>query len=632
MNDHNIIYIISNNKKNRIFEDVKKNIPNKFYEEIFQEDFSSFVYFELPGKIISFFFEVSTETINNIDNFYNRIVINSDYILIFLITNIEEKLLERLTDLKHYGSVFSPFIEEKLNYVIQNSFKRVLIEKKEQERQENLILFNNENKNKLRELDTIFKIYHIVDKERDINRLLTKALPVISKSFKSNKNISIRISFMDIVFTTENFLESSNKISIVLINQDGFFGNIELFISDELEKFPFSPEELDTFSTIRSLLSKALEGIIYEDMNRLNFEYSMTIYSLFRDYTNGKFNNKKTIIINHSDKRYLIISYLKNKETKGLLVLGFNKDNFTTNFFQDSLFDMVREFLSLAINSQEYLNNIREINEKLISTQSSLIREEKLTSISRLAAGVTLELNNPIGFIDSNFRSLKRYISHINELFKDNDFNISDELKEKHNTDLILEDLVDILDESNEGFKRIIKIINSLRSFSRIDNSKSITHFDLNESLKTTLIVAGNEIKYKAHLHTYFGNIPLVYGITDEINQVLLNLLVNASQAVGSDDSEQMGNIHISTSAEDSYVICRIKDDGPGIKDEDKLKIFDPFFTTKPVGEGTGLGLSISYDIIVNKHNGDLFVENNISEGAEFVLKLPLGDRYDSSQ
>ena len=269
-------------------------------------------------------------------------------------------------------------------------------------------------------------------------------------------------------------------------------------------------------------------------------------------------------------------------------------------------------------------DHMRETNDKLISTQSSLIREEKLASIGRLAAGVAHELNNPIGFINSNFRSLNRYVSLLQELFEDEEFIISEELKSKYKTDYILEDFIDILEESNEGLDRIIKIINSLRSFSRVDHNKSLSYFDLNESLKSTLVVAGNEIKYKAHIHTDFGEIPSIYGLAGEINQVLLNLIINACQAVGNESPDQMGNIFISTTKDESYVICRIKDDGPGIKEEDQLKIFDPFYTTKPVGEGTGLGLSISYDIIVNKHKGALYIENNSSEGAEFVIKLPI--------
>jgi PAS domain S-box-containing protein len=286
----------------------------------------------------------------------------------------------------------------------------------------------------------------------------------------------------------------------------------------------------------------------------------------------------------------------------------------------------IKEDITKRVVDEERL---KSMNEKLISTQSTLVKEEKLASIGRLAAGVAHELNNPIGFINSNFRSLKRYITKFKELFEEKDFNLSEELKELYQVDYIFEDIFDILNESDDGFSRIINIVNSLRSFSRIDESKNLLFVNLNELIETTLVVARNEIKYSANIHLALGEIPSVNCVVGEINQVLLNLIVNASQAVASLEKEELGNIYISTETDGQSVICRIEDDGPGISDEDKLKIFDPFYTTKPVGKGTGLGLSISYDIIVNKHKGSISLSKSAYGGAGFIITLPLGEQHD---
>ncbi len=277
----------------------------------------------------------------------------------------------------------------------------------------------------------------------------------------------------------------------------------------------------------------------------------------------------------------------------------------------------------------------------LRKNQPKLIQQEKLASIGQLAAGIAHELNNPIGFISSNFTSLRSYISIIKKYIQYYESETSrvingdipevkdllenlDTYKEREKLDYIFTDLDDLVGESMEGIHRITEIVRSLRNFSRIDNESEIEQYDINEALESTLTVAKNEIKYVAEVEKEFSQVPSAECIGSEINQVLLNIIVNAAQSIKSQHREDKGLIKIKTYADDEYVYCEISDNGPGIPKEIIRKIYDPFFTTKEAGKGTGLGLSISYDIIVHKHKGDLSAESSIGKGTTFNIKIPI--------
>ncbi|MBW8039008.1 MAG: HAMP domain-containing protein [Planctomycetes bacterium] len=284
---------------------------------------------------------------------------------------------------------------------------------------------------------------------------------------------------------------------------------------------------------------------------------------------------------------------------------------------------------------------LENANHGLKEMQSQMVQSEKLASIGQLAAGVAHEMNTPIGFVASNFQTLESYVDKIKkllgmygELTNEIDTLGKSELlnkataigksREDMKIDFVLEDIQELFDDSKEGLDRVTDIIQTLRDFSRIDRSGSLEKYDLNEGIKATLIVAQNEIKYDADVKTEFSELPRILCHSDQINQVLLNILVNAVQAINSRQREGMGAITIKTYAADSEVICEISDDGPGIDPDTLSKIFDPFFTTKSAGEGTGLGLSVSYDIIVHKHDGKLLAESTVDKGTKFTIKLPI--------
>lgn len=287
----------------------------------------------------------------------------------------------------------------------------------------------------------------------------------------------------------------------------------------------------------------------------------------------------------------------------------------------------IKEDISDKVEAEEKL---KKLNSDLVNTQASLVQEEKLASIGRLAAGVAHEINNPIGFVYSNFRTMAKYKDNVQAMIdsltnnKSLDQEYISSLLKDNRVKFILEDMDELLKESYDGFERIINIVNSLRSFSRVDQLKSVVTYDLNEAIKTTLTIARNEIKYVADIKTEYGNIPKTMCNSSEINQVILNLLINAAQAIKSADNNSKGLIFVKTYQEDNYICCDIMDSGPGIPDDIIGNIFEPFFTTKPVGEGTGLGLNISYDIIVKKHDGKLYAHNAETGGAVFTFKLPI--------
>ncbi|HMK42740.1 MAG TPA: ATP-binding protein [Dissulfurispiraceae bacterium] len=266
--------------------------------------------------------------------------------------------------------------------------------------------------------------------------------------------------------------------------------------------------------------------------------------------------------------------------------------------------------------------------------QSRILQQEKMASIGQLAAGVAHEINNPIGFIISNLNSLKKYIDKISHFvefqsssFKKNAVGEGDSLQATIETvrsqrqtlkiDFILGDLNNIITESLSGADRVKKIVQDLKSFSHVDETE-FKPADINNGLDTTINIIWNELKYKATLHKEYGDLPHVVCNLGQLNQVFLNILMNAAHAI-----EQHGIITIRTWKENEKIIIAISDTGSGIPPAKIGRIFEPFFTTKEVGKGTGLGLSIAYDII-KKHRGEIKVDSTIGEGTTFTISIPI--------
>ncbi len=273
--------------------------------------------------------------------------------------------------------------------------------------------------------------------------------------------------------------------------------------------------------------------------------------------------------------------------------------------------------------------------------QAKLIQQEKLAGIGQLAAGVAHEINNPLGFITNNITALEQYCDAFRIVISqyrkfraevaavgDLQFiEIIDQivhLEEEQDLDYILADMPDLFRDTSGGLSRMNKLVKGMRIFSRVDQQHAFDLYDLNKGLENTLVIANNEIKHAATVETSLENIPAVEAIRSEIDQVLLNLVINAVQAIQETHREERGLIKISTWHDEQFVYCSIEDDGTGIEPQNLDNIFTPFFTTKPVGQGTGMGLSISHEIIVTRHRGELKVESVLGEGTKFIVKLPI--------
>ena len=257
-----------------------------------------------------------------------------------------------------------------------------------------------------------------------------------------------------------------------------------------------------------------------------------------------------------------------------------------------------------------------------------LLQQDKLASIGQLAAGVAHEINNPMGFIMSNLRTLQKYAGTEQQYLKaleeatkaycpEEQSKQLEELYKELDVGYIQEDITPLIAESLEGAERVKRIVLDLKDFARSDEN-SLKETDLNQCVQSTANIVRNEIKYVADLELQLGNIPPIVCNPQQINQVIANLLVNAAHAINGH-----GSITVSTTVESDKVLLTISDTGCGIPDEIRTRVFDPFFTTKDVGKGTGLGLSISYDI-VTKHGGEISLESEPGVGTTFTVSLPI--------
>ena len=277
---------------------------------------------------------------------------------------------------------------------------------------------------------------------------------------------------------------------------------------------------------------------------------------------------------------------------------------------------------------QVQLIELTELNHKLTEAQNQLLQSEKMASVGQLAAGVAHEINNPIGYINSNLGSLKgqvedllgvldAYEKAIPALAGNADLLADIEMaKTMADIEFLRQDIVNLIDESLEGVQRVKTIVENLKDFSRVDTAE--WHYaNLEQGLESTLNIVWNEIKYKADVVKEYAGLPEIECIASQMNQVFVNLLINAAQAI-----ETRGVITVRTGFDDDTVWVEIEDTGNGIKPEHLNKIFEPFFTTKPVGKGTGLGLSLAYGI-VNRHHGRMVVCSEVGKGTAFRVTLP---------
>lgn len=285
----------------------------------------------------------------------------------------------------------------------------------------------------------------------------------------------------------------------------------------------------------------------------------------------------------------------------------------------DELLQAVRDGLRRYRQAQK---NLRITEEKL-----QVRSQEKLASISQLAAGLAHEINNPLSFVVSNIRIFDKYFKRLHDFVAVQrqllertapaaELRELDAEAERLDIALILEDGAELIAESLHGVERVARIVRDLKSFTRVDTPEFVLT-DIASCLESALTVVNNELQSVAIIEKEFGELPVIHCHPGQVNLLFMNLLVNAGHAV-----TPPGRISLKSWHDDRYVYVSVSDNGHGIPEELKDRIFEPFFTTREVGKGTGLGLSISHDIVA-KHGGELLMESSVGVGTTFTVKLP---------
>jgi PAS domain S-box-containing protein len=284
----------------------------------------------------------------------------------------------------------------------------------------------------------------------------------------------------------------------------------------------------------------------------------------------------------------------------------------------------------------------KNAEEEYIKIEKRLQHSQKMELVGQLASGIAHEINNPLNFIQLNFSTLQDYFADFLKLFdsyrsithreEQQSSGLSMEVQNLHlmedeiGLDDLLQEMSKIFIESQRGIDRIKKIVEGMRSLSYRQDSVNRTLFDINQVVLESLTMAKGEYRFCADIETSLEKLPLVPCVLDEINQVLLNLIVNSAHAIQSQQRTEKGRIALHTWSDNGKVLCSVTDDGPGVPEEIRSQIFNPFFTTKSAGKGSGLGLSISYDIIVNKHHGEISHHCPPEGGSVFIFSLPMNN------
>lgn len=478
----------------------------------------------------------------------------------------------------------------------------------------------------------------------------SRFLMLFIKSFFSNdKSIDLLTELRSQVRRLNTWMEALNWINQAKVDETQDFSTSEFYIGVLFQLKTLMHADFTAILKV-SMLEKKINLLMH---NGEEIDTNLFISLIVKSIKNNRFQKQsildgselEAVDINNISDFVFVPLYVNDNLNYVIMVARsegvFNRDDKVIGrMFSNGVEKIIerRWFVSSIERNNLKLEKKRRAQEELIQqlkqAKDKIIENEKLASIGQLAAGVAHEINNPVGYVSSNITSMRDYLKDLfsliemyeekESLIADNDAvdNIN-QLKEEIELDFLKEDVSDLISESLEGVNRVKKIVQDLKDFSHVEEviwQKANIH----KGLESTLNIVNNELKYKAEIIKDFDELPSIACVPSQLNQVFMNLLVNAGHAIA-----DKGKITIKTSLLDEENICvEISDTGVGIEEKIISRIFEPFFTTKGIGKGTGLGLSISYGII-KKHSGDLTVESVLGEGTSFKIRLPIEQNKD---
>ncbi|MCQ8128102.1 two-component system sensor histidine kinase NtrB [Methylomonas rivi] len=408
----------------------------------------------------------------------------------------------------------------------------------------------------------------------------------------------------------------------------GFFGVIlgktSLLLKQKIDRLEHKTTELNT------ILNTAASAIITIDTAGAITNFNNAAEQIF-GYDHDELIGKNVNCLMPAAMAAEHDAYLRRYLQTGQATILGNRREVEARRKDGQIFPVLLRVNPMYINGTIYFSGVIDDISDTKTLQNQLIQAQKLEAIGQLASGVAHEINTPIQYIgdnlsalSQNFTDITAYHQAVARLIPDTLKPRTDKLAEEHDIQFILEDSPQAIQQSLEGVERVAEIVKAMKAFSHMESAQSKQFINLHEALNSALTISRNSYKYVARVETdYDGEIGGIECYANQLNQVFLNLIINAAHAI-EESQNDAGLIRVTTRKRGEQVEIQILDNGAGIPKPIRDKVFNLFFTTKPVGKGTGQGLSLAHSIIVEKHCGQLFFESETGVGTTFHILLPL--------